>query len=161
MVLVAEPENAAPAKPAFGAQIGSVLLERFGLELKEIGGDSEAITDFALAPVSNLRPDFSGELVYTARFDLEKLPARAAFSAQYVFECMELTVNGKRLPLVYVPPYEQEITGALRTGENKIKIRVATTALRNANTKPGIFGKERTILEPTGMFGKIEIKLYE
>jgi hypothetical protein len=61
---------------------------------------------------------------------------------------------------VYTPPYEQDITPALQLGENEIAVRVATTALRDANTKPGIFGKERTILEPTGMFGKVEIKLY-
>jgi hypothetical protein len=73
---------------------------------------------------------------------------------------MALTVNGKSLPLVYTPPYEQEITGALRPGENEITIRVATTALRNANTKPGIFGKERTVLEPTGMFGEVIIDLF-
>ena len=69
-------------------------------------------------------------------------------------------MNGKAFPLVYTPPYEQDITSALQLGENEIAVRVATTALRDANTKPGIFGKERTILEPTGMFGKVEIKLY-
>ena len=74
---------------------------------------------------------------------------------------MELTVNGNTMPLVYVPPYEQDITAALKAGENEISVRVATTALRNANTRPGIFGKERTILEPTGMFGTVEVKLYE
>ena len=74
---------------------------------------------------------------------------------------MALTVNVQTLPLVYTPPYEQEITEALKVGENELIVRVATTALRNANTKPGIFGKERTVLEPTGMFGNVEIKLYE
>lgn len=161
VVLVSDPENAVPAGVPFGAQVGSVALERFDLTLKAIGGASETFSDFALQPVSNLRRDFSGELVYTAKFTLDKLPARAAFSAQYVFECMALTVNGQSLPLVYTPPYAQEITGALRVGENELSVRVATTALRDANTKPGIFGKERTVLEPTGMFGKVEIKLYE
>ena len=60
-----------------------------------------------------------------------------------------------------VPPYEKEITGALKPGENELTVYVATTALRDANTSPGIFGKERTVLEPTGMFGRVEISLYE
>lgn len=161
VVLVAEPEQAESAKLLAGSFRKSLPLERFDLELREIGGGVENIKDFALKPISNIRRDFSGELRYTATFNLDKLPARAAFAAQHVYECMELTVNGKRLPLVYVPPYEQEITNALRVGENEITVRVATTALRNANTKPGIFGKERTVLEPTGMFGNVEIKLYE
>ena len=161
VVLVSEPENAEAAKPAFGAQTGTVELDRFDLTLKAIGGAAETIPGFELKPISNLRRDFSGELVYTAKFTLDKLPARAAFSAEHVFECMALTVNGKALPLVYVPPYEQEITKALQPGENVIEVRVATTALRDANTKPGIFGKERTILEPTGLFGEVGIKLYD
>ena len=161
VVIVEAPENVESAKSAHGAETGSIALERFDLTLREIGGEPETIRDFTLRPISNSKPDFSGELIYTAKFDLDSLPTRAAFSAQYVYECMGLTVNGKALPLVYVPPYEQEITQALHKGENEISIRVATTALRNANTKPGIFGKERTILEPTGMFGRVEIKLYE
>lgn len=160
VVIVAEPENAAPAGPVSGAPLDSIVLDGFELTLREIGGKTETLGTFELEPISNTKPDFSGELIYTARFLLDKLPARAVFSAQYVFECMALTVNGQAQPLVYVPPYEQEITGALRTGENRITVRVATTALRNANTRPGVFGKERCVLEPTGMFGKVEIKLY-
>lgn len=161
VVIVKDPENAVPAKPAFGKQVGSVALDRFTLTLREIGGAVETVRDFELKPVSNLNPDFSGELVYTAQFNLDTLPKSASFAAQYVFECMALTVNVQPLPLVYTPPYEQEITEALKVGENELIVRVATTALRNANTKPGIFGKERTVLEPTGMFGNVEIKLYE
>ena len=112
-----------------------IPLQTFELRLKEIGGAVETVRDFALQPVSNFRRDFSGELVYTAKFTLENLPARAAFSAQYVFECMELTVNGKTLPRVFVPPYAQDITEALREGENELAVRVVSTALRDAKLK--------------------------
>ena len=138
----------------------NVVFDGFDLTLKEIGGSVETIREFDLKPVSNFKRDFSGELVYTSGFTLPRMPKRAVFSAQYVYECMALTVNGKSLPLVYTPPYEQEITAALREGDNTITVRVATTALRNANTKPGIFGRERTILEPTGMFGEVKINLF-
>ena len=162
IVIVTEPDHAEHARIPAGSLTESLHLTSFDLTLNKIGAaSSEIIKDFKLVPVSSFKRDFSGELIYTTKFSLDTLPLRAAFSAQYVFECMELTVNGKALPLVYVPPYEQEITEALCVGENEIRIRVATTALRNANTKPGIFGKERTILEPTGMFGRVEIKLYE
>ena len=161
VILVTNPEHCVPAKAEAGSLTGSIALERFDLVLRPITGAPEIFPDFTLKPVSSFRRDFSGELLYTAKFTLDTVPARAVFSAQHVFECMELTVNGKAMPLVYVPPYEQEITGALRAGENEITVRIATTALRDANTKPGIFGKERTILEPTGMFGRVEINLFE
>lgn len=162
VVLVADPERAESAAVPADSFTGSIPLSCFDLTLREIGSaECETVRDFELKPISNDRPDFSGELLYTAKFDLETLPKRAIFSAQYVFECLELTVNGKTLPHVIVPPYEQNISEALCVGENTITVRIATTALRNANTKPGIFGKERTILEPTGMFGQVEIRFYE
>ncbi len=161
VVLLSEPESAEPAKPAPGCQTGSVVLDHFDLTLKTIGGENERISDFALQPVSNIRRDFAGEMIYTAKFSLDTLPVRAVFSAQYVFECMELTVNGTVFAPIYAPPYEQEISEALRAGENELCVRVVSTALRDANTKPGIFGKERTILEPTGLFGAVAVKLYE
>ncbi len=161
VVLVTNPKSTVPMEVKAEKLCGSLALENFDLVLKPVVGDAETIADFALKPVSNIRRDFSGEMTYTAKFTLDKVPARAAFAAQYVFECMELTVNGKALPRVYTPPYEQDITEALQPGENEIIVRVVSTALRDANTKPGIFGKERTILEPTGMFGTVGIQLYE
>ncbi len=47
-----------------------------------------------------------------------------------------------------VPPYEKEITGALKPGENELTVYVATTALRDANTRPGIFGTGSRKAEP-------------
>ncbi|MBO6041055.1 MAG: glycoside hydrolase family 2, partial [Oscillospiraceae bacterium] len=159
-VVVTNPESTVPAKANASKLCGSIRLETFDLVLRGLDGTTETIADLALQPVSNFCRDFSGAMVYTAKFDLEKVPARAEFAAQYVFECMELTVNGKALPRVFVPPYAQDITEALREGENEITVRVVSTALRDANTRPGIFGKERTVLEPTGMFGKVEIRLF-
>ena len=161
VVLVTDPESTVSARAKVGSFAGSIKLDRFDLELREIGSaDPEVLRGFALQPVSNFRPDFSGELLYTAKFTLDTVPARAVFSAQHVYECMALTVNGQAMPLRYIPPYAQDVSAALKVGENEVCVRVATTALRNANTKPGIFGKERTILEPTGMFGEVEIRLY-
>ena len=161
VILMTNPENSISAEENNGVYSESLELDCFDLSLKAIGGEIETIPGFELKPISRLRRDFSGEMIYSARFYLEKLPQRAVFAAQYVFECMEVTVNGKTLSPVIVPPYEQVITEALRSGENEITVRVVSTALRDANTKPGIFGKERTVLEPTGMFGHVEIKLYE
>ncbi len=160
-VIVSDPENAEPAIEACCSPKQSISLDEFDLSLKAIGSsDTEAIKGFKLEPVSSFKPDFSGELLYSTSFDLESLPKRAVFAAEYVFECMELIVNGESLGLTFTPPYEKDITDHLKVGKNEIKVRVVTTNLRDANTKPGIFGKERTILEPTGMFGQVSIKIY-
>ena len=162
VVLVTDPDSTVPAKAEPGVSGESIVLELFDLDLHRIGStEYETIKDFEPQPVSNIRPDFSGILAYRTKFTLDSLPRRAVFSAQHVYECMSLTVNGGCQGPMIVPPYERDITKALQAGENDLIVYVATTALRDANTKPGIFGKERTILEPTGMFGRVEIKLYE
>ena len=160
-VLCTEPENA-KHKKVIGNQAGSIVLKQFELELHEIGKlDAEKIPEFSLQPISNIRRDFAGTMSYTADFEMAQLPKTALLSAQYVFECMTVTVNGRELPSVIAPPYELDITSGLKEGKNTVTICVASTPLRNANTKPGLFGKERTVLEPTGMFGNVEIKLFD
>ena len=68
---------------------------------------------------------------------------------------MEVIVNGVNTGKKICPPYTADITDAVKDGENEIVIRVVNTLIRNANTKPGIFGPERAVLEPSGMFGHI------
>lgn len=161
VVLVSNLENAAPKK-ASRSCYGKIVPEQYTLELKEINcAETETIENFVLAPVSSFKRDFSGEMVYRTDFDIEEMPAQALFKAQYVYECMSVVVNGQKLPSVIAPPYEADLTSALRAGHNEMEIHVVSTALRNANTKPGIFGKERTIMEPTGMFGDVEILLFK
>lgn len=160
IILVTNLDNTEPANEV-GELNKEIAINSCDLTLKEIGSsEAEEIKDFTLAPVSALRPDFSGIMTYKTKFEVDELPKSATFSAQYVYECMSVTVNGKKVKDVIVPPYACDITSALKVGENEIEISVASTALRNANTKPGIFGKERTIIEPTGMFGEVGVKLY-
>ena len=40
-------------------------------------------------------------------------------------EIAEVTLNGKRLGLAWLPPYRIEISGAARAGVNQLEIRVA------------------------------------
>lgn len=147
--------------PAKWEQTGAIELDAFTLTLQEIGQDaSEVIENFAPQPISSMRSDFAGVMEYHTTFTLDEIPDRAVFSAEHVYECMSVSVNGTEIGYAMTPPYDVDVTSALWDGTNEIVISVASTPLRNANTKPGIFGKERTILEPTGMFGRIAIELY-
>ena len=160
VILTLNPENADAPEPVLSLS-GEIVPEAFRLELRAIGSDqTKTLEEFRLCPISSLDRDFSGTMDYITTVTLPELPKKAVLSAQYVFECMAVTVNGTPVSSVLTPPYEADLTGALRTGENEIRIRVASTALRNANTKPGLFGKERTIIEPTGLFGDVRIQLF-
>ena len=162
LVLVSNPEDAVPAAPDAGTPVGEITPERWTLCLREVGSAAdEIVPNFALEPVSRTRPDFSGTMTYSAAFRLDALPGKAVFCAEYAFECMRVWVNGTQIGDVLTPPYEIDITAALKAGDNEISVMCASTALRNANTRPGIFGPERTVAEPTGMFGRVGIRLYK
>lgn len=109
----------------------------------------------SLRPVSEKYRDFSGVMEYTKMVNVKKDGSRYIFSPQYVFECMEVSVNGAAAGTKICPPYDVDITDALTDGENEIRVRVVNTLLRDANTKPGIFGPDRAVMEPSGMFGTI------
>jgi hypothetical protein len=40
-------------------------------------------------------------------------------------EIAEVTLNGKRLGLVWLPPYRIDVSGVLRAGKNKLEVKVA------------------------------------
>lgn len=146
------------SEPLITLKTDHLSLNEWNITLHEIGKDTSALgmTD-CLEPISGLWPDFSGLIDYTAAFELQKKDAKIYFRGEYVFECMEVFVNGTSAGKRITPPYMVDITDPVREGHNEIVVKIATTPLRNANTHPGIFGKERTIIEPTGMFGKTEI----
>lgn len=114
-----------------------------------------------LIPVSQVFSDFSGIMEYTRTFDVKPEPGiRVVFHAENVYECMEAAVNGQNAGRKICPPYDLDITDFVKDGENEILIRVANTLLRDANTKPGLFGPDRSVMEPSGMFGEIKIIKY-
>ncbi len=159
MVVISDPENAIDAVEETELS-ECIKLDTFDLELRQIGtAEPEVAKDFKLQPVSNVYRDFSGEIIYRTEFELSKVPEKAELTAEYVFECMTVVVNDKEVCKKITPPYEVKIPGEyLTSGSNKLEIRVSTTALRDSNTKPGIFGKERCVIEPTGMFGEVRIR---
>ena len=71
---------------------------------------------------------FSGIATYRKTFDLpESLLKRNRLFLQLgnLAEIAEVTLNGKRLGLAWLPPYRIEISGAVRAGANQLEIRVA------------------------------------
>ena len=161
IILMSNPSDAAESEPPVTLD-KEIEIDTYKLTLCEIGKDEqETIEDFKLVPISSFNRDFSGVMKYDAEFEIDELPTKATFSAKNVFECMTVSVNGKEAGFRITPPYTVDITSTFQKGKNTLHIEIASTALRNANTKPGIFGKERCVIEPTGMFGKTAIKIYK
>lgn len=113
-----------------------------------------------LKPVSDDKPTFSGIACYEKTVCLEEVPERAVLKAEHVFEMMKVTVNGSEAGVRIFPPYQVEISGALKAGENKIVVEVVGTPAREMLEIPQPpFDFTHEALEPMGMFGKIELLL--
>lgn len=111
-----------------------------------------------LVPVSEMDPAFSGVIRYEKTLNLEKLPKKAVIRAEHVYEVMKVTVNGETAGIRLAPPYQLEVDHYLKCGENQIVIEVATTPARDQMNYPmPAFDFSHEALEPTGMFGKIEL----
>ena len=71
---------------------------------------------------------FSGIATYRTTFELPAALAskrRLFLQLGDLAEVAEVTVNGKALGVLWLPPYRIEITGAVRSGSNRLEIRVA------------------------------------
>ncbi|MDD2598662.1 MAG: glycosyl hydrolase [Kiritimatiellae bacterium] len=71
---------------------------------------------------------FSGIAFYRKSFELpESLAKQSRLFLELgdLAEIAEVTLNGKRLGLVWLPPYRIEISGVARAGANQLEIRIA------------------------------------
>ena len=71
---------------------------------------------------------FSGIATYRKSFELPEALAkqnRLFLQLGDLAEIAEVTLNGKRLGLTWLPPYRIEISGAVHAGTNQLEIRVA------------------------------------
>jgi hypothetical protein len=71
---------------------------------------------------------FSGIATYRTTFELPSALAskhRLFLQLGDLAEIAEVTVNGKDLGVVWLPPYRVEISGAVRGGSNRLEVRIA------------------------------------
>lgn len=111
-----------------------------------------------LVPISQLNPDFSGIIRYRKKIHVDKAPAEVYIKAENIYEVMTVYVNGAEAGFRLNPPYQTELSGLLREGENEIIVEVATTPAREQEVLPGPpFDFNYEPVEATGMFGKISL----
>ncbi|WP_439583667.1 glycosyl hydrolase [Dyadobacter bucti] len=125
---------------------------------------------------------YSGSATYTTKFDIDKESKK---SARRIFldlgdlsAIATVWVNGKPLGTTWTPPFRYEISGAMKTGQNDLKIeignnwsnRIIGDAVLNqqyasTNLKTSSWGKNgmpwnKTALTPSGLFGPVTILYY-
>lgn len=105
-------------------------------------------------------PFFTGTLVLEKEFTLSRAEA-AHFKrlrwSRFKANAVQVAVNGREFPVVFAPPYELDVSSALKAGKNRIELRLETSP-RNTlgpfhtneteplSTSPGSFLTERDLL---------------
>lgn len=142
---------------------GEVLSLYDGWHLSLIGMDG-SVEDCgvmeSLAPVSTSHPRFAGLMRYERDVNLKETPADAVMEAEWLYETADLYVDECLAATRLTPPYRFDLSGVLHAGVNKLRLEVACPPIRDAlNYDLGPFTPNRCVVEPTGMFGKVELKL--
>lgn len=137
------------------------LSEGWSLSLCERDGSVEQCgVPEILAPVSVTRPRFAGLMRYERRVELDADPAVALLEAEWLYETADLYVDGRLVATRLTPPYRFDLSGFLHEGVNELRLDVTVPPVRDALTYDlGPFTPNRSVLEPTGMFGEIRLVL--
>lgn len=114
---------------------------------------------------------FSGTAEYVSHFMLPvKESGRLSLDMGSVHEVAEVTVNGHKLGTAWTAPFALDITDAVRTGRNELKIKVANLWVNRliGDAQPGVAHKYTftTIptyradapLRPSGLLGPVIIR---
>lgn len=183
MILMIDPSM----EPADLPQILSVPTERILMEKKQEGflteipafsapwkrSTCEAVSYPAFAGETNIclpdtlcqeQPDFSGFVRYdnTIVLTKEDLPAgkeeRILLEITDAYEGVEVFVNGESLGIQIVPSFVFDLTHRLHTGENLIRIEVATTLERAMYSVPDRMGRPKPQpKDPSGINGEVHL----
>lgn len=111
-----------------------------------------------LVPISVTAPEFSGIMRYERTVSLSGV-STCIFKPQYIYEAAEVYVNGVSAGKKLTPSYVWDISSLCHEGDNTIAVEVANTPARDARKAFSPFGPEREVMEPSGMFGTIQLLL--
>ncbi len=119
-------------KPVEASTTLATLDDNWDIRFPENWGAPASIHLATLTPWSAQADEgvkyFSGTAVYTRTLAAprEWFRARTVVSLDLgaVGDLAEVTINGRTLGLLWHPPYELDVSGALRPGENQIEIKV-------------------------------------
>ena len=100
---------------------------------------------------------FSGTATYTQSFQAPAAwfgsKGRLLLDLGVVRDIADVSLNGQKLGILWKPPYEVDVTGALRPGGNRLEIRV-TNEWTNRQAGDRQLPDEKKILAPVLAFGR-------
>ena len=117
-----------------------------------------------LHDIGRLARDFSGFIRYENTFTLSgdsDLPEKLVIDQAY--EGVEVWVNDSYAGMVIAPPYVFDIKDKVKTGENTLRIEVATTLYRKVSgmeDKNNPFRNPPIVQEPIGIIGDVRACVY-
>ena len=87
---------------------------------------------------------FSGEVTFVKRINVSNPTGKIVLRAENVTDYASLSVNGDFAGARLWSPFEFDLTGKLRCGENEIALTIGSTeenAMTDGNKNAGVFGK--------------------
>lgn len=115
-----------------------------------------------LHPISEQHPAFSGIIRYERAFCLDRTVTALTWSAEHVYECARIYVDGVYCGGALTPPYEVRMEGAWKPGKHRLTVEVSTSMAREQALYPAPpFRVTYDALEPTGMFGRVRLMMEE
>ena len=99
-------------------------------------------------------PAFSGNIRYKATIQLTAEQAKGILDLGVVGQTAQVWLNGKDLGLRICPPYQFNLAGAAKSGENKLEILVANTLANKVRDRFSFFVQ----LTPSGLMGPVEVR---
>jgi len=131
----------------------------------------DSLEDWTLSPDEQIKY-YSGTAVYSNSFSLGELPGNDPIFIDLgkLSAMAKVTVNGTYVGGVWTPPYRLDISKAVKTGENEIKIEVVNTWVNRLIGDQNLPENKRETwclvnpykadskLQPSGLLGPVEIK---
>lgn len=88
-------------------------------------------------------PFYSGTMIYSNEFELPALPdqrRKLLLQIDGVHDLAEPEINGKSAGVLAWPPYQCDISRLVRPGRNRLRLRVANSAVNFIGGEPSISG---------------------
>lgn len=145
--------------PEFEIDEGVALEPSYKLEL----ADCEDLSKFKVAGEfdrffnvnsPDFKPDFSGKMRYTFKFNAEKKNGRIFLDLGKVGQNAQLVLNGKDAGIRICKPYLFEVTDIINDGENEAVVTVSNTLAQKVRDRFSQFLQ----LAPSGLLGGIKIR---
>lgn len=121
----------------------------------------ESLTDWTLRPEVRY---FSGTATYKKKFDCPAAKGRLFLDLGDLSMLAEVRLNGKRLGVLWCPPWRVEITDAVRAAGNELEIDVVNGWWnqlvgdpQKTRTKTNIRLKPNAKPQPSGLFGPVKL----